>query len=96
METQLREQGWSYRRIGEKLNIGVNTARRDVQSTVPNGTVDFPDRIIGKDNKERPATKPKSLVFFLNGSMWSWDNLQSLCISCHNKKHSEGQGDANL
>lgn len=24
------------------------------------------------------------------GSMWSWDNLQSLCISCHNKKHSEG------
>ena len=30
------------------------------------------------------------------GSMWSWDNLQSLCISCHNKKHSEGQGDANL
>ncbi len=25
-----------------------------------------------------------------SGSMWSWDNLQSLCMNCHNKKHSKG------
>lgn len=24
------------------------------------------------------------------GDMWSWDNLQSLCAACHNKKHSRG------
>lgn len=27
------------------------------------------------------------------GSMWSWDNLQSLCMHCHNKKHFMGVND---
>lgn len=26
------------------------------------------------------------------GSMWEWDNLQSLCIVCHNRKHGDRQG----
>ncbi len=24
------------------------------------------------------------------GNMWEWENLQSLCMNCHNKKHSKG------
>ena len=29
------------------------------------------------------------------GSMWDWDDLQSLCMACHNRKHSEGRGGVN-
>lgn len=24
------------------------------------------------------------------GSMWEWENLQSLCWACHNRKHGKG------
>ena len=38
---------------------GKTTVQREL-STVPNGTVDLPATVIGKDGKERGATKPKT------------------------------------
>lgn len=56
---KLRRRGWSYPRIGETLGVGKSTVERDVKTTFPDGKVDFPARVIGKDGKERPATRPQ-------------------------------------
>ncbi len=59
LEVDLRQQGWSYRRIGEKLNRSHEQVRRDVQeATVTDVTVEMPDEVVGKDGKTRAATKP--------------------------------------
>lgn len=55
---KLRQQGMSYRAIGEKLGVDPMTARSDVHSTVENSTVELPERVSGKDGKSRPARKP--------------------------------------
>jgi len=57
----LRKEGWSLRRIGETLNVSKSTTARDL-ATVPNGTVQLPDRIVGKDGKSRPARKPSVIA----------------------------------
>lgn len=55
---KLRQEGLSYRQIGERLGVSPMTAQRDVQTaTVSSDTVPLPDRIIGRDGKERPATR---------------------------------------
>lgn len=52
---KLRGQGWSYRRIGDKLGVGEKTAWRDAQKQdVSNDT---PATVIGKDGKEYPARR---------------------------------------
>lgn len=56
---ELRQQGKSYRAIGEQLGVDPMTARSDVQkATVENSTVQLPERVVSKDGKERPATAP--------------------------------------
>ncbi len=56
----LRQQGKSYRAIGEELGVDPMTARSDVQkATVENSTVQLPERVMSKDGKERPATVPE-------------------------------------
>lgn len=56
---KLRQQGWSYPKIGEALGAGKSTIERDIKSAFPNGKPDLPSRIVGKDNKQYPATKLK-------------------------------------
>ena len=50
---QLRNRGWSLRRIAEELDVGSSTIRRDL-SGVPDGT---PDRIEGLDGKSYASSK---------------------------------------
>ncbi len=50
----LREQGWSLRRIGEKLDVSYKTVERDL--AVTNVT---PERVTGKDGKSYPAQQPE-------------------------------------
>ncbi|HEY62933.1 MAG TPA: hypothetical protein G4O02_00010 [Caldilineae bacterium] len=56
---KLRQRGWSTRRIAEVIGVGDATVRRDLAATASNDAVALPDRIIGKDGKNRPAKKPK-------------------------------------
>ena len=55
---KLRQQGQSYRQIGEALGVSQETARADIKGTVNDLTVDLPPTIKGKDGKERPAADP--------------------------------------
>jgi len=54
---RLRGEGWSLRHIGERLHVDPMTVHNDL-ATVENSTVEFPDRIMGKDGKSRPAHRP--------------------------------------
>ncbi len=55
---RLRQDGWSLRRIGEKLGIGKSTVERDIKERgVPNGTGE-PGTVQGVDGKTYPATQP--------------------------------------
>jgi len=58
----LRQDGLSYRQIGEALRVSHEQVRRDVESTVTDVAVDLPDRIIGRDGKVRPANRPPSVI----------------------------------
>lgn len=51
----MREDGMSYRQIGEAVGVDPATAHR----TVANATVEQPSTITGRDGKERPATMPR-------------------------------------
>jgi hypothetical protein len=53
----LREAGLSTRAIASATGLGESTVRRDL-ATAPFGAVQ--DRIVGLDNKERPASRPAS------------------------------------
>lgn len=56
---ELRSLGMSARGIATATDIPKSTvARKFEASTVPNGTVDDDERIIGLDGKSRPATQP--------------------------------------
>jgi N6-adenosine-specific RNA methylase IME4 len=56
LAVRLRQQGLSYRQIGEKLGVSVYTAHADVQAAaVSDLTVDLPERVLGKDGKSHPA-----------------------------------------
>lgn len=55
---KLRAEGWSYRRIGERLGVSDVTAMNDAKSSANNLAVAQPDRVIGKDGRSRPATRP--------------------------------------
>lgn len=56
---ELRQQGKSYRAIGEELGVSEFTAHKDVkEATVSDLTVQLPERVLSKDGKERPATVP--------------------------------------
>jgi len=54
----MRQQGMSYREIGDKLGVDHKTARNDILSTGEYSPVDLPKVITGKDGKQRKATKP--------------------------------------
>lgn len=57
---ELRQQGKSYRAIGEELGVDEKTARNDISAaTAENSAVQFPERVLSKDGKERPATVPE-------------------------------------
>lgn len=51
----MRQDGMSYRQIGEAVGVDAATAHR----TVANATVEQPATITGRDGKERPATMPQ-------------------------------------
>jgi Trp operon repressor len=62
LATELRKDGLSLRQIADILNVGHATVSR-ILATVPPGTVEFPDKITGKDGKQRSAKiirKPKT------------------------------------
>ena len=61
LHATLREMGRSLRSIASTTGVSPQTVMRDL-STVPNGTVDFPDRVIGLDGKARPATWSLSTI----------------------------------
>lgn len=55
----LRQKGMSTRQIAEKVGVNNSTVKRDLdETTVANATVDLPSTIVGKDGKERAATRP--------------------------------------
>jgi transcriptional regulator with XRE-family HTH domain len=61
----MRRTGMSYRQIGEVSGVSYETVRQWVNDpTVNNLTVgnDLPTTVIGKDGKERAATKPKTQI----------------------------------
>lgn len=58
---QLRAQGMSYRAIAEVAGVSEGTVRNDVKSTAQSCAVDQPERIVGKDGKSRPASRPVSV-----------------------------------
>lgn len=51
---RLRAEGWSYRRIGERLNVDHTTVMRGANSGGANAPPE-PDKIIGKDGKSYPT-----------------------------------------
>ena len=64
LATDLRKDGLSLRQIAEILNVSHVTVSR-ILGTVTSGTVDFPDKVTGKDGKQRPAKmvrKPKTCI----------------------------------
>lgn len=54
---RLRAEGWSYRRIGERLGVDPMTAKHDADAGVENSTP-APAVVTGADGKTYPATKP--------------------------------------
>lgn len=54
----LRGEGYSYRAIGEALNVGLGTVHRDAAG-VPSGTPQ-PERVVGRDGKSYPTSTPES------------------------------------
>ncbi len=54
LATELRKDGLSYRQIGEILNVSHETVRRAL-GTVTNESDEFPEKVTGKDGKQRPA-----------------------------------------
>lgn len=57
---KLREDGHSIRAIAELTGIPKSTVALDVKEMANSGQLDQPDRIEGKDGRERPATMPQS------------------------------------
>lgn len=55
---ELRAGGLSVRQIKEEAQVSQGTVQRAL-STVPIGTVEFPNTITGKDGKKRPAKRRK-------------------------------------
>lgn len=56
-----RKKGKSLRQIADKLGVDPMTVRSDLaKATVENSTVELPSTVIGKDGKERAATRPTS------------------------------------
>jgi site-specific DNA-methyltransferase (adenine-specific) len=55
---RLRQQGISYRQIGQTLDISHETAR----STVNKLTVEQPEMITGRDGRSRPARRPSIIA----------------------------------
>lgn len=56
---ELRQQGWSYRRIARALGVPKTTVERWLgKSPVPSGT---PETVIGTDGKEYPAVREQTL-----------------------------------
>lgn len=61
--TDLREAGWSVRRIAEVLGASKSTVADDVagvQNRTP-GNDRQPSTVVGKDHKSYPAQRPPSL-----------------------------------
>lgn len=56
----MRADGMSERQIAEETRIPKSTVHRII-STAPSGAVDLPKTVVGKDGKQRPATKPISI-----------------------------------
>ncbi len=54
---KLRAEGWSYRRIGERLGVDPMTAKHDADAGVENSTP-APAVVTGADGKTYPATRP--------------------------------------
>ncbi len=59
---KLRQWGWSYPRIGEALGVDHATVINDIKRTCENSQVNLPARTVGKDGKERPATRPQPIT----------------------------------
>jgi len=59
--TTLRQQQWSTRKIAGAVGVSHPTVLSDL-STGKNLPVEFPDRIIGKDGKSRPARRPSVMA----------------------------------
>ena len=55
----LREQGRSMRQIAGDVGVSAATVQRDVDAAKDSGDLVEPDRIVGADGREQPATKPK-------------------------------------
>lgn len=55
----LREQGRSMRQIAGDVGVSAATVQRDVDAAKDSGDLVEPDRIMGADGREQPATKPK-------------------------------------
>ena len=53
----LRQKGWSSTRIAERLGVSDQTVLNDL-ATSKNLEVALPDRVIGKDGKCRPVSRP--------------------------------------
>lgn len=57
LSLKLRQQGWSYPRIAEALKVDHATVMNDVRAC-ENSQADLPERTIGKDGKQYPASVP--------------------------------------
>lgn len=55
---KLRGQGWSTRKIADRLSVARNTVKSDLNL----GQIDPPETITGKDGKQYPAKKPTTIL----------------------------------
>ena len=81
----LRASGASLRTIADQENISVTTVLRDLDEvTVPGGGTVTPEngKIIGKDGREQPAKKPKSLCKNCERKIRTGQELPKQCGDC--------------
>ena len=57
----MRADGMSERQIADETKIPKSTVHRII-STAPNGAVEFPSVVVGKDGKQRQAVQPERKV----------------------------------
>jgi len=74
MAVSLRKEGYSFRRIGEILNLNHETVRRHLSAM--GDTEEFPETITGKDGVERPAKNIRKPCVILKSSAETKDAFE--------------------
>lgn len=70
MVGMLRQDGHSYPAIAGALGISVGTAHKDAQQPFNGERLEQPERIVGRDGKSRPSTRPATPAEVVDRAAW--------------------------